>query len=120
MGNENFFILLLTLACLLNGEATGGFIGCNWTPNLTVALDGSGDHTRISDAVNSVHDNSNFKFFIHVKAGLYEENVVVPEKKRNIFMFGDGSRTTIISGRRNRVDEPNLKTFETATFCKSL
>ncbi|KFK38722.1 hypothetical protein AALP_AA3G151400 [Arabis alpina] len=114
MENYFFFILILSVvATVCNGE---GSISYDWTANVTVAQDGSGNYRTISDALNSVVDNSDFKFFIHVKAGVYTEHVVISEKKRNVVMFGDGSDKTVISGSLNRIDQPKMKTYQTATF----
>lgn len=47
----------------------------------------------------------------------YYENVVVSEKKNNVVMFGDENTKSIITGGQNKVDNPNLKTFQIKIFC---
>ncbi|XP_075106081.1 putative pectinesterase/pectinesterase inhibitor 40 [Nicotiana tabacum] len=67
----------------------------------TVAEDGTGNFTTITDAVNAAPSQSATLFFIHVKAGTYNENVVVPNYKTNICLVGDGMGITIISSNKS-------------------
>lgn len=87
------------------------------TPNVVVAKDGSGDYTTVSAAVAAAPDNSNTRYVIRIKAGVYRENVDVSKKKKNIMFLGDGRTTTIITGSRNVVD--GSTTFNSATVGKS-
>uniref|UniRef100_A0A1J3ISS2 Pectinesterase n=1 Tax=Noccaea caerulescens TaxID=107243 RepID=A0A1J3ISS2_NOCCA len=79
----------------------------------TVAADGSGDFTTIVAAVAAAPEKSNKRFVIHIKAGVYKENVEVTKKKTNIMFLGDGRGKTIITGSRNVVD--GSTTFHSAT-----
>ena len=82
---------------------------------LTVSADGTGNFTTITDAINSApNNNSNDKTIIHVKQGVYEENVVIPIYKPNIFLRGDGTDATIITGNRSVVD--GWTTYNSATL----
>ena len=81
---------------------------------LTVATDGTGNFTTITDAINFVPNNSDDKTIIHVKQGVYEENVVIPSYKPNIFLRGDGTDATIITGNRSVVD--GWTTYNSATL----
>ena len=81
---------------------------------LTVAADGTGNFTTITDAINFAPNNSNDQTRIYVKQGVYEENVEIPSYKRNIFMHGDGIDATIITGNRSKVD--GWTTFSSATL----
>ncbi|XVF35221.1 hypothetical protein REPUB_Repub18cG0126800 [Reevesia pubescens] len=85
--------------------------------NVVVAKDGTGNFTRIMDAVASAPDNSTSKYVIYIKKGLYNEYVEINKKKWNIMMVGDGMDVTVISGNRNFVD--GWTTFRTATFAVS-
>ncbi|KAF2319702.1 hypothetical protein GH714_018099 [Hevea brasiliensis] len=49
-------------------------------PNAVVALDGSGQFKSINAAINSRPKGQNGRFVIYVKAGIYNEAVVVPKK----------------------------------------
>ncbi|XP_019235945.1 PREDICTED: probable pectinesterase/pectinesterase inhibitor 17 [Nicotiana attenuata] len=51
--------------------------------DFTVAQDGTGNFTTITDAIDSAPCGSATPFFIHVKAGHYSENVIVG-------VYGDG------------------------------
>ncbi|CAH8342880.1 unnamed protein product [Eruca vesicaria subsp. sativa] len=79
----------------------------------TVAADGSGTFTTVAAAVAAAPENSNKRYVIHIKAGVYRENVDVPKKKKNIMFMGDGRTTTIITASRNVVD--GSTTFHSAT-----
>lgn len=82
----------------------------------TVAADGSGDFTTVAAAVAAAPEKSNKRFVIHIKAGVYRENVEVTKKKKNIMFLGDGQGKTIITGSRNVVD--GSTTFHSATVGK--
>ncbi|KAJ9538469.1 hypothetical protein OSB04_031202, partial [Centaurea solstitialis] len=84
---------------------------------ITVASDGSGNFTTITDAINFAPNNSVDRIIIYVKQGLYEENVEIPSYKTNIVMLGEGSDITIISGNRSVVD--GWTTFRSATVAVS-
>lgn len=59
-------------------------------------------------------------FVIYARAGLYEEYVVISNKKRNIMLIGDGINKTIISGNHSFIDgwtTYNSSTFGTYLFC---
>ncbi|KAL0855272.1 hypothetical protein Bca101_060425 [Brassica carinata] len=79
----------------------------------TVAADGSGTFTTVAAAVAAAPENSNKRYVIHIKAGVYRENVEVAKKKKNIMFMGDGRTTTIITASRNVVD--GSTTFRSAT-----
>ncbi|KAI3473601.1 hypothetical protein Pfo_031383 [Paulownia fortunei] len=83
-------------------------------PNVVVAADGSGNYKTINEAIEVVPKNSTRRFVIHVKKGIYLENVRVDATKWNIMMFGDGMNETIVSG--NLSISSGLATFMTATF----
>ncbi|KAJ4886592.1 Pectinesterase/pectinesterase inhibitor 3 [Raphanus sativus] len=79
----------------------------------TVAANGSGKFKTIAAAVAAAPDNSNRRYVIHIRAGVYRENVEVSKKKKNIMFMGDGRTRTIITGNRNVVD--GSTTFHSAT-----
>ncbi|KAL6010503.1 hypothetical protein ACLOJK_000936 [Asimina triloba] len=86
----------------------------NPAPDVVVAKDGSGQFTTISEAVAQVPKKNQKRFVIYVKAGKYEENVVVDKAKWNVMIYGDGMDQTIVTGSKNRVD--GTPTFSTPTF----
>lgn len=83
-------------------------------PHLTVAQDGSGDYKTIQEAVNAVPKKNETRFVIHVKAGTYNETVLLDKSKWNVLMYGDGKTKTIVTGSKNFID--GTPTFSTATF----
>ena len=64
---------------------------------LTVSQDGSGDFKTIQEAINKVRDHAEKRVVILIKAGTYNEKVVIPAFKRNITLKGSDSEKTIIS-----------------------
>ena len=86
-------------------------------PNAVVAKDGSGNYTNITDAVNAAPEKSNTRYVIHIKAGVYAENVELHKKKTNLMFIGDGMDVTVVTGDRNVKD--NFTTFRSATVGKS-
>lgn len=87
------------------------------TPNVTVALDGSGNYTTIMEAVDAAPNYSVGRYIIYVKKGVYREYVDIKKKKWNLMMIGDGIGATVVTGNRNFVD--GWTTFRSATFAVS-
>ncbi|XAR65617.1 rRNA N-glycosylase [Bertholletia excelsa] len=81
--------------------------------NVVVAKDGSGKYKTVAEAVAAAPDNSNTRYVIYVKKGIYKENVEIGKKKKNLMLVGDGMDSTIITGSLNYVD--GTTTFKTAT-----
>ncbi|CAD6242056.1 unnamed protein product [Miscanthus lutarioriparius] len=84
------------------------------TPDAVVALDGSGTHTSINEAIAAVTAEvgteasggrgagvSTRRKVIHVKAGRYEESVSISYQQANVMLVGDGEGKTIIDGDRS-------------------
>lgn len=95
---------------LLAQHGAGGVV-----PNAVVAKDGSGHFKTISQALAAYPPNFNGRFIIYVKAGVYDEQVIVDKKKPNVFMYGDGIGRTIVTGRKNFAIM-KIGTMHTATF----
>jgi pectinesterase inhibitor-like protein len=85
-------------------------------PNAVVAKDGSGQFKTIQQAVDAVPKGQQGRYVIYVKAGLYDEIVMVPKDKVNIFMYGDGPKQTRVTGKKSFAD--GITTMKTATFCE--
>ncbi|KAK4791911.1 hypothetical protein SAY86_022346 [Trapa natans] len=71
--------------------------------NVVVAQDGSGNYKTISAAVSAAGSKSSgtSRYVIYIKAGTYNENVVVGSKLKNIMFVGDGIGKTIVTGSRS-------------------
>lgn len=81
--------------------------------DVVVAADGSGNYTTVMEAVEGAPKQSDKRYVIRIKAGVYRENVEVSKKKTNLMFVGDGRNVTIITGSRNVVD--GSTTFKSAT-----
>jgi pectin methylesterase-like acyl-CoA thioesterase len=93
-------LLLLKLLALLLLLGLSPQVGA-FTPtnvDITVALDGSGNFTKIQDAINAVPSNSERRTVIYIKRGLYNtEKLMVPADKKNVSFIGESREETIIS-----------------------
>ncbi|CAN6451265.1 unnamed protein product [Victoria cruziana] len=82
--------------------------------DIVVAADGSGNVRTVAEAINRAPEGSVRRYVIRVKAGVYRENVVVPPRKTNIMLVGDGRGATVVTGSRSVSD--GSTTFSSATF----
>ncbi|WP_239452975.1 pectate lyase [Flavobacterium tistrianum] len=64
---------------------------------ITVAQDGSGDFTKIQDAVYATQAFPYDKVTIFVKNGTYNEKVRIPEWNTNVVLQGESKENTIIT-----------------------
>ena len=64
---------------------------------ITVAQDGSGDYTKIQDAVYATPAFPYEKVTIFVKNGIYNEKVRIPEWNTNVVLQGESKENTIIT-----------------------
>ncbi|CAN4078739.1 unnamed protein product [Withania somnifera] len=67
----------------------------------TVAKDGSGKYKTIAQALDAAPKNSSKTYFIHVKRGIYDENITISSDQTNIGLVGDGMGVTIITARKS-------------------
>ncbi|KAK4486270.1 hypothetical protein RD792_008940 [Penstemon davidsonii] len=83
---------------------------------VVVAQDGSGNYTKIQDAVTAATRRPvNGRFEIYVKRGRYKEQVKVEgPNAKDITIVGDGIGNTIITGDKHF--QKGLSTSDTATF----
>ncbi|XP_042012338.1 pectinesterase-like [Salvia splendens] len=82
-----------------------------------VAQDGSGRYKTINEAVVVIArsgENRPERVIVHVKSGVYRENVEIGRKLTNLMLVGDGIDKTIVTGNRNVQD--GATTFSSATF----
>ncbi|XP_031260572.1 probable pectinesterase/pectinesterase inhibitor 25 [Pistacia vera] len=85
-----------------------------------VSQHGTDNFTTIEDAIAFAPNNSmpeDGYFIIYVKQGYYEEYVVVPKYKKNIFLIGDGINRTVITGNHSVLD--GWTTYNSSTFAVS-
>ncbi|KAK2978808.1 hypothetical protein RJ640_006770 [Escallonia rubra] len=70
--------------------------------NVVVAKDGSGNFKTVGEAVAAASKRTGTaRHVIYVKAGIYNENVVIGNKLKNIMLVGDGMGKTIITGSKS-------------------
>ncbi|GJU64561.1 pectinesterase 2-like protein [Tanacetum coccineum] len=70
--------------------------------NIVVAQDGSGNYKTIGAAISAAAKRSGSgRYVIHVKAGVYKENIEIGTKLKNIMLLGDGIGKTIITGSKS-------------------
>lgn len=82
-----------------------------------VALDGSGDFTKIQDAINACPSFPYEKVTVFVKNGIYNEKVRIPEWNTHITLVGESKENTIISFDDNfsKINTGRNSTFFTYT-----
>jgi len=69
-----------------------------YNADIVVALDGSGDFTKLQAAINAVPNNSDRRTVIYLKRGKYDtEKLIVPSTKKNVTIIGESRDQTIIS-----------------------
>lgn len=69
----------------------------------TVAQDGTGDYTKIQDAINAVPDGA--RGIIYIRPGIYEENLysgTKTDKNKFISLIGENKETTILTSNVSR------------------
>lgn len=87
------------------------------SPDIMVAKDGSGNFKTIREALKAIPNrNERKRFVIYVKRGVYNENIEICNSLKNIMLYGDGTRLTIISGSRSVGG--GFTTFNSATVGK--
>lgn len=84
----------------------------------TVALDGSGDFTKIQDAINACPSFPYEKVTVFVKNGIYNEKVRIPEWNTHIALVGESKENTIITFDDNfsKINTGRNSTFLTYTL----
>lgn len=87
-------ILLAVFAIALMQLPTGAIHAADWTIDVVVAQDGSGDFLTITEAIDSA-TNDGTDFVIFIKNGTYNEKLFIV--KNNITLLGEDRENTIIT-----------------------
>ncbi|KAL2621942.1 hypothetical protein R1flu_002147 [Riccia fluitans] len=83
--------------------------------DVVVALDGSGKYKSIQKAIDDAPEKSDKLYVIYIKKGTYSGQFIVPKKKTNLVLLGDGIGKTILTGKLN-VKMEGITTFLSATL----
>jgi pectinesterase len=83
----------------------------------TVALDGSGDFTKIQEAINASPSFPYEKVTVFIKNGIYNEKIRIPEWNTHLALVGESKENTIISFDDNfsKINTGRNSTFFTYT-----
>ncbi|KAF8657786.1 hypothetical protein HU200_059946 [Digitaria exilis] len=92
----------------------GGGFKNNLTPTVVVAKDGSGKFKTINEALAAMPKTYSGRYVIQVKEGVYEEYVTITKAMANVTLLGEGSKKSVVTGKKNFID--GITTFKTATF----
>jgi pectin methylesterase-like acyl-CoA thioesterase len=101
--------LLLSVLCL---AAIGMASSPEDIADMVVAQDGSGDFTKVQDAVNAVPNNKSIQTVIFIKPGTYKEKINVSADKKNLKFVGESYENTILT-----FDDYAGKTKDYASTC---
>jgi pectin methylesterase-like acyl-CoA thioesterase len=85
---KNLFSVILT---------TCFFIAANAQNDLTVAQDGTGNHTTVQAAINAAPTGRTTPYKIYVKKGKYLEKISIPSNKPFIYLIGENVGTVTLS-----------------------
>lgn len=86
---------------------------------LIVAQDGTGDFSRVQDALDAIASNTGASRDICIRPGMYRDPVVVPAGQTGVRLLGDDAATTILTGnltaRQIGADGVELGMYRTPT-----
>ncbi|KQT16129.1 pectin esterase [Chryseobacterium sp. Leaf404] len=87
---------------------------------VTVAQDGSGQFKSIQQAITSIRDFGPSEALVQIKAGKYNEKIVIPSSKHKITLQGESKENTIItnddySGKMDALNQ-KMTTFNSYTL----
>lgn len=90
---KKLLTLLMILVCV-GAQARGKYDN---TDTITVAKDGTGEFTKVSDAIEVCRAFMEYTKVIYVKNGTYKEKIIVPSWLTNIEIVGEDKEKTIIT-----------------------
>ncbi len=90
-------VILFGLAlCLAKADAAPAF-DRNAKRRLVVAADGSGDFVSVQQAIDTVPDYNPDRLVIHIKPGIYKEQIKISQTKPFITLEGEDAARTIVT-----------------------
>jgi pectinesterase len=100
------FLILLILFCIATFVKAENNRQQKAVFHAIVSQDGSGDFTKIQDAIDAAPENRKIPWLILVKNGLYREQIVVSDSKPFIHLIGQDKTKTIIHHNLNVGGKP--------------
>ncbi|TDO77241.1 pectinesterase [Flavobacterium chryseum] len=88
---QKIYLLLLFFANILSAQQNKSIYA------IVVAIDGSGNFTKVQEAFDAVPDNSLKRTIIFVKAGTYKEKLKLISSKKNVTLIGESYKNTILT-----------------------
>ena len=85
---KNTFIILLSFV---------GLVANSQKVKIVVALDGSGDHKTVQEALNAVPSNNKNPFTIYIRNGVYYEKLFLDSAKNFVTLIGEDKFKTILT-----------------------
>jgi len=108
----------LTAVLLLCLCFPAGLMAQDYPTEMTVAQDGSGDFTRIMDAVDATKTFPYVPITIYIKDGIYHEKVDVYSWNTHVSLIGESREGTVITydDYFDKIDRGRNSTFHTYTL----
>lgn len=89
---------LLTILILMALPAAYLPLGAaEYKRQLTVAQDGSGDYTTLTEAMEGIRAFMDYTVTVNIKNGVYREKLVIPSWLENVEFVGESADSTIIT-----------------------
>lgn len=104
------FITLLLLA--LTASMPLGAV--EYKRHITVAQDGSGDYTTLTEAMEGIRAFMDYTVTVDIKNGVYREKLVIPSWLRNVEFIGESRDSTVITFN-DHANINKMGTFRTYT-----
>jgi hypothetical protein len=80
--------------------------------DIVVAQDGTGDYTKVQDAIDAAPDSSSgISTVIFIRNGVYHEKLIVPNEKPNLTLIGEDVDSTILTYNDRSLLTVDLNTF---------
>lgn len=105
----------LTILIAAIALAAGAAGAAEYKRHITVAKDGSGDCTTLTEAMNYIRAFMDYDVRVDIKPGRYEEKVIVPSWIENVEFVGEDPATTVITWA-DHANINNMGTFRTYTM----
>lgn len=101
------FILLALTASMPLGAV-------EYKRHITVAQDGSGDYTTLTEAMEGIRAFMDYTVTVDIKNGVYREKLVIPSWLRNVEFIGESRDSTVITFN-DHANINKMGTFRTYT-----